>query len=116
MYFQTNGYALTLSQKIFDSFAKRVYINKHDIQMLQRFKNDLSNIRFISNTTLKFIGPAFTLGLTCEIVEDNTQSNGSLRFGDKHPTQTILATENILPSKRIENLILITEGGEYLSL
>jgi hypothetical protein len=55
MYFQTNGYALTLSQKIFDSFAKRVYINKHDIQMLQRFKNDLSNIRFISNTTLKFI-------------------------------------------------------------
>lgn len=116
MYFQTNGYALKLSEKIFNSFSSKVYLNSHDLHILQKFKEELSHIKFIGNNLVKFTGPKITLELSCELILDNNRTNEDLRFEGKYPTQNLLFIDSKLPSNRLENIALITENGKYIIL
>lgn len=114
--FITNGYGEQLGQKIFDAYCSRAYLNSYDIQVLKKVGNKVTNIHSLINNTITFRGQTVTISFKTELIQDNSLDNGQIRFEGKYPDYKLLFIENKLPSKRIENIALITEGGEYIAI
>lgn len=114
--FLANGYAAQLTQKIFDSYSAKVFLNAYDLLVLKKFVPTSSQARFVGNNKLKLVGPTVTVSFITELIEDSTRANGSLRFEGKYPDYKLLFIDDRLPSNRIQLSGLLTEGGEYLAL
>lgn len=114
--FLTNGYGEQLSQKIFDAYCSKAYLNSYDLQVLRKWQSRLTNIHSLINNTITFRGQTVTISFKTELIQDDKLANGQIRFEGKHPDYTILFIDSKLESNRLEKIALLTEDGQYLAL
>jgi hypothetical protein len=114
--FLTNGYAGQLIDKIFESYAAKVFINSYDVLVLRRFVPDSGKAVFVNSSRLRLNSRGLVPSFEIDLMVDARQSQGSLRFEGQYEPPNLLASSNILPGNRLESFALIGENGDFLIL
>jgi hypothetical protein len=114
--FLSSGYAKKVLDGIFNGYSAKTFINPYDVQVLRKFSHEFVYLKFLNSNTIELSGPPITITFETKLIEDPNINIGTLRFEERYSDFNLLFVRNILPSKRINFLALLTEKGQYISI